>query len=751
MEAQQGEHVAGGAAAEINRKRDHLETIEQPCKEPAAKKARLEDEPDEGKPKRAKGIAPIKKEYLVEPGSGAAGKDDGGGNHDDDDDDDDAAESAGAQGNSGDGSRNRRDSRDQQRKGGGSGGRDRKKAKGQTGQNIMRSYGRHDDSLKLCSSVARSDEFSPKTCPFGERCNKCHIIRKYLSEGRRADVETFGGKCPVFEKCGRCPSGWRCRFVKSHSKEVKREDGEMELVLLTDEGARDKVVSPNDENEEQQPGVVNIIPFGEKVLLNRKKAAFPKADAVIKWDENQAQLVKKLRKAEREDPASVEDVRALFKDPPLKVSEKRRLYFGPETPALAPLTTQGNMPFRRLCAELGAQLTYSEMAMGLPLLQGSKADWALMKTHESELAPPKFNEPSPEDTASSKRYIVHDYDNSRDLKFGAQITATQPWVATKAAEALTRHLPHLRLIDLNCGCPIDMVYKAGGGSGLLDQPGKLERMIRSLNLVSREVPITVKLRTGIKEGKPTAQSLLERLAFGGRETRETLGAPGAAAVTLHGRSRQQRYTKIADWAYIAECAALVKRYRGERDEITDTIREPDESTLPAGKKELYFLGNGDCYSHTDYLSAIADSGVDTVMIGRGALIKPWLFEEIEKGQYLDKSASERLGYVEKFCRFGLECWGTDELGIGFTRRFLLEWLSFTNRYVPVGLLEYLPPSLNDRPPKYRGRNELEDLLASGNYKDWIKISEMFLGPAHPDFKFQPKHKSNSYENMEAEG
>ncbi|KAI7375157.1 hypothetical protein KC336_g20056, partial [Hortaea werneckii] len=103
-----------------------------------------------------------------------------------------------------------------------------------------------------------------------------------------------------------------------------------------------------------------------------------------------------------------------------------------------------------------------------------------------------------------------------------------------------------------------------------------------------------------------------------------------------------------------------------------------------------------------------------------------------------------------FVRKGLEYWGSDEIGVGTTRRFLLEWLSFACRYVPVGLLEYLPPRFGDRPPAFRGRDELETLLSSGNYKDWIKISEMFLGPAHKDFNFQPKHKSNSYE-IEAEG
>ena len=61
------------------------------------------------------------------------------------------------------------------------------------------------------------------------------------------------------------------------------------------------------------------------------------------------------------------------------------------------------------------------------------------------------------------------------------------------------------------------------------------------------------------------------------------------------------------------------------------------------------------------------------------------------------------------------------MGIGVTRRFLLEWLSFAYRYIPVGILEHLPPSLQDRPPAWRGRNDLETLLGSDNYKDWIKI------------------------------
>lgn len=95
---------------------------------------------------------------------------------------------------------------------------------------------------------------------------------------------------------------------------------------------------------------------------------------------------------------------------------------------------------------------------------------------------------------------------------------------------------------------------------------------------------------------------------------------GAAAITLHGRSRQQRYTKNADWKYISECAALIRDYNQKGDDLSDTVREADERSQPRSK--VYFLGNGDCYSHVDYNTHLEEAKVDSVMVARGALIKP---------------------------------------------------------------------------------------------------------------------------------
>ena len=617
-----------------------------------------------------------------------------------------------------------------------------KKREKQQGQNKARKFGSSRDEVGLCATRAHYPEFSPKECPFGEGCRFDHNIRNYLKSHKREDLTTFGGLCPVWDVKGKCTVGWKCRFVGSHSKEVVLPDGRSEL-QLTEDAVRVQRHHSAKESDEGEAGVANVIENKDRILLAKRKFPTPKADVYLKYldkiaenPEDQGKKGKQdrfkkkpqnegLRNSSSPEPSAEVgaepgtdrvDNQAAYVEPPLLPSEKRRLYFGAETPVLAPLTTQGNLPFRRLCTSLGATFTYSEMAMSMPILQGQKSELALIKAHESEMLPPTF---------SSKANIVYDYDQSKDMRFGAQIAANKPWVALRATEALTTLLPGgLRCIDLNCGCPIDLVYREGAGSAMMDSPNKLDKMLRGMNAVSGETPITCKIRTGTRDKQPTAHKLVQRLVLGAEHSR---GDPcGVAAITLHGRSRQQRYSRNADWEYIADTAALIKNFNERAAVLADTIYEPDERDQPNGHKasrngKVFFLGNGDVYSHVHYNNHIEQAGVDSVMVARGALIKPWVFEEIEKGQYLDKSSSERLRYIEQFCRNGLEAWGSDEIGVGQTRRFLLEWLSFACRYVPVGLLEYLPPEINDRPPAYKGRNDLETLMASDNFKDWIKI------------------------------
>jgi tRNA-dihydrouridine synthase 3 len=146
-----------------------------------------------------------------------------------------------------------------------------------------------------------------------------------------------------------------------------------------------------------------------------------------------------------------------------------------------------------------------------------------------------------------------------------------------------------------------------------------------------------------------------------------------------------------------------------------------------------------------------------------------LFKEIKEKQRYDISSHDRLELLKKYTRYGLEHWGSDAQGVERVRYFLLNWcvyfpisglvvllicvnhcrLSFLHRYVPVGIVERFPVKLNQRPPLFQGRDDLETLLGSPEIDDWVAITELCgLGPAPDNFKFNPKHKANSYANNE---
>ncbi|XP_042692974.1 tRNA-dihydrouridine(47) synthase [NAD(P)(+)]-like isoform X6 [Centrocercus urophasianus] len=394
-------------------------------------------------------------------------------------------------------------------------------------------------------------------------------------------------------------------------------------------------------------------------------------------------------------PVTDEDIVKLRSCEKKKLEIQGKLY-------LAPLTTCGNLPFRRICKRFGADVTCGEMAVCTNLLQGQSSEWALLKRHHTE-----------------------------DI-FGVQLEGAFPDTMTKCAELLNQTID-VDFVDINVGCPIDLVYKKGGGCALMTRSNKFEQIVRGMNSVSPttglpageqqvelncfssltlpslqvlDVPLTVKIRTGVQEKMNVAHKIIPKI----REW-------GASMVTLHGRSREQRYTRVADWDYIAECAKIA-------------------SPMP-------LFGNGDILSYEDADQAM-QTGVSGIMIARGALIKPWLFTEIKEQRHWDISSSERFDILKDFTNYGLEHWGSDTQGVEKTRKFLLEWLSFLCRYIPVGLLERLPQKINERPPYYIGRDYLETLMASQNVDDWIKISELLLGPVPTNFTFLPKHKANSY-------
>lgn len=545
-----------------------------------------------------------------------------------------------------------------------------KKKKKKRGQNKKRDMRQQHEDLRLCSSMV--DPGNPGHCKFGpEHCRSTHDISAYLA----AKAPDIAGVCPVFKAIGYCPAGLKCRWLGSHYADEKVVRDDARIAAHAASGLSE----------------VNKISTDAKVALQKKKYVFDISDKVIAFLDLQVQSDENIAKQEEN-----KEKYAAYVEQPFKIAEKKKLDLR-RAKIVSPLTTVGNLPYRRLMKVLGADVTYSEMALSVPLLQATNSEWALPKAHSTEYP-----------------------------GFGVQIATSKHWAAAKAAEVIYKETSHVSELNLNCGCPIDLLYRQGQGSALMEQPARLLRILKGMNASSGDIPVTVKIRTGTKDNKNTAKSLVERV----------LAENDVAAVTLHGRSRQQRYTKDADWDYIKEVGAVVTEWNNKKEDD----KESSES------QRTNFVGNGDVFTHEDWYNAVNSEGVDSVMVARGALIKPWIFEEVDSQQYLDKSATERLEILRQFANFSLEHWGSDEYGVGLSRRFMCEFLSFTHRYIPVGILERLPPRINQRPPQWRGRNELETLLGSTDYKDWIKITEMFYGKAGENFAFIPKHKSNAHES-----
>ncbi|RKO89152.1 hypothetical protein BDK51DRAFT_15089, partial [Blyttiomyces helicus] len=516
------------------------------------------------------------------------------------------------------------------------------------GQNKHRDSGRLDDDVRICNDVLLGRE-----CSKGPKCSMEHDLHVYLA----SKGEDLGPRCQLFDVYGYCKFSYKCRYARAHTG----PDGKM----ITDEA---KVAEVGRGAHLLAPTVTRDF---QKSVRN-KTLPLPKSELYeafldIAKAEREKQAEAKKKEAE-EVAAEAEAKRVLLAEQPKKpkLDWKGKTY-------LAPLTTVGNLPFRRICKEFGVDITCGEMAMCSNLISGQQHEWALTRRHHTE-----------------------------DI-FGIQIAGSHPSQVVRTCEAISLNDQlSIDFVDLNLGCPVDSINSIGAGSALLERKAKLYDICAGANYALK-CPLTVKMRMGIFDGKNTAHKLIPLF----KEI-------GVSAITLHGRSKQQRYTKRADWSYIERCAEI------------------------AAGEDIAFFGNGDCLSHEEYMQRLETANVSGIMIGRGALIKPWIFKEIKDRQVYDIRSGERLDMLKRFVNYGLEHWGTDTVGVNQTRRYLCEWMSFLYRYVPVGLLEVLPQRMNDRPLPYYGRDDLETLMGSPNAADWIKLTELLLGPAPENFKFTPK-------------
>lgn len=276
---------------------------------------------------------------------------------------------------------------------------------------------------------------------------------------------------------------------------------------------------------------------------------------------------------------------------------------------MAPMSRGTDLPFRRLAAEWGAEVCVGEMAYAHKVVKGEGSERALLRRHPAEKI------------------------------FGAQLAGKHPEVMAEAARVAQD--AGADFVDVNLGCPIDDATRRGFGAALLERPGRVASIVAAMRSAVT-IPVTVKLRLGWSEAKPTCL----KIAHAAQEA-------GASAVTLHARSRAQRYRRPADWERIKELVEAL--------------------SIPV-------IGNGDVLTWRDGLRRREETGCAAVMVGRWALAKPWIFREHASQSDMLLDAQERLAVLRRYVELCREHFGDDEKGRARTRRFLVFHQDFFRRY-----------------------------------------------------------------------
>ena len=218
-----------------------------------------------------------------------------------------------------------------------------------------------------------------------------------------------------------------------------------------------------------------------------------------------------------------------------------------------------------------------------------------------------------------------------EVPYSLQIFGGEPEVMAKAAVIGKEW--GAQIIDINMGCPVKKVTKTGAGSGLMCDPERAGELIRQIKAATG-LPVTAKIRSG---WDATQRNYLQMA--------DVLGAAGVAALAVHPRTRAQGYSGKADWSVIGD----LKRHVGNAFPI---------------------IGNGDVKTPADATRMLETTGCDYVMIGRGALGKPWIFRELLGGQPPD--ATERCTVVINHFNAHVAFVG-DELGAVRQFRKHLAW------------------------------------------------------------------------------
>lgn len=225
---------------------------------------------------------------------------------------------------------------------------------------------------------------------------------------------------------------------------------------------------------------------------------------------------------------------------------------------LAPMAGVTDLPYRLICKEMGCDYMVTEMVSAKAVLYNNRNTDILLQT-------------LPEEAPSALQLFGSDPEIMADI-------------------ALRLEPLGFAAFDINMGCPVPKIVNNGEGSSLMKNPslaGKIvETMVKKITK-----PVTVKFRKGFDEEHVNAV-----------EFAHIMEESGAAAVTVHGRTREQFYSGKADWDIIAA--------------VKDKVKIP-------------VFGNGDIFSAEDALKMFRYTGCDGIAVGRGAKGNPWLFREIK--------------------------------------------------------------------------------------------------------------------------